>query len=95
MKEGFPLHDAVIPKLLDSIEDHEQDIIDIITYAVGNARLANVNVFGYTVHTISFVDFSFILLHASQVSKRDENIRNQDDWSLCYYELCTTVCLMC
>ena len=38
VKEEFPLHDAVIPKLLENIEDHEEDIIDIITYAVGNAR---------------------------------------------------------
>lgn len=38
VKEGFPLHDDNIGDLLDYIEDHEQDIIDIVMFAVGNAR---------------------------------------------------------
>eukprot|EP00903_Cladosiphon_okamuranus_P014653 g13587.t1 len=37
VKEGFPLHDDHIPALLESIGDHEQDIIEIILYAVANA----------------------------------------------------------
>ncbi|CAN0416276.1 unnamed protein product [Ascophyllum nodosum] len=37
VKEGFPLHDEQIPCLLENIEDHEQDVIDIVMYAVGNA----------------------------------------------------------
>lgn len=38
MKEGFPLHDDHIAALLESIGDHEQDIIETILFAVANAR---------------------------------------------------------
>lgn len=38
VKEGFPLHDDLICSLLRYIGDHEQDIIDIVIFAVGNAR---------------------------------------------------------
>eukprot|EP00903_Cladosiphon_okamuranus_P019883 g18275.t1 len=37
VKEGFPLHDDFIPDLLLHIEDHEQDVVCIVMYAVGNA----------------------------------------------------------
>lgn len=40
MKEGFPLHDEQIPELLKNIEDHEHDVIDIVMFAIGNARYA-------------------------------------------------------
>lgn len=38
VKEGFPLHDDHIPALLESIGDHEQDIIETVLFAVANAR---------------------------------------------------------
>jgi len=38
VKEGFPLHDEQIPELLKNIEDHEHDVIDIVLFAIGNAR---------------------------------------------------------
>lgn len=38
VKEGFPLHDEYIPKLLESIGDHEQDIVETVLFAVANAR---------------------------------------------------------
>lgn len=38
VKEGFPLHDDHIPYLLESIGDHEQDIIETVLFAVANAR---------------------------------------------------------
>ncbi|CAM9206588.1 unnamed protein product [Ectocarpus fasciculatus] len=37
VKEGFPLHDNHIPALLESIGDHEQDIIETVLFAVANA----------------------------------------------------------
>eukprot|EP00752_Nemacystus_decipiens_P009021 g8052.t1 len=37
VREGFPLHDDVIPKLLLHIEDHEEDVICIVMFAIGNA----------------------------------------------------------
>lgn len=38
VREGFPLHDDYIPHLLLHIEDHEEDVIRIVMFAVGNAR---------------------------------------------------------
>lgn len=38
VKEGFPLHDDHIAALLESIGDHEQDIIETVMFAVANAR---------------------------------------------------------
>ncbi|CAM9784847.1 unnamed protein product, partial [Scytosiphon promiscuus] len=37
VREGFPLHDDDIPELLLHIEDDEEDVIRIVTFAVGNA----------------------------------------------------------
>lgn len=40
VKEGFPLHDAHVPALLENIGDHERDIIETVLFAVANARYA-------------------------------------------------------
>lgn len=37
VREGFPIHDDVIRPLLDCVED-EDDVADIVTFAVGNTR---------------------------------------------------------
>ncbi|CAM9923666.1 unnamed protein product, partial [Scytosiphon promiscuus] len=37
VQEGFPLHDEYIGQLLDSIGDHEEDVIAIVICAVANA----------------------------------------------------------
>lgn len=35
--EGFPLHDKQIPILLESIDDHEDDVVDTIIFAIRDA----------------------------------------------------------
>lgn len=37
MKEGFPIHDDLVRTLLYNTED-EEDVADIVMYAVGNTR---------------------------------------------------------
>lgn len=38
MKAGFPLHDTDVSKLLEHVDLHEHDIVDIIMFTVGNSR---------------------------------------------------------